>query len=1067
MTAGFSISSSEGKKALAGEEEDVKNLSIKRPLCGVSDVKFNPKKKLARIITQEIIVRPKSPVSKTVSPNYHSANSNILRGVGRSPRSVQDDTMDEVRHQTISKVSVVEESDDSRHSLAPERTSLLHDSALLRQHVRAMRLESFQIPLRLILSRLINHSLNRHGLFSVPVDWARLGLLDYPRIVHSPMDLGIIKSKLQNMVYESPIEFASDVRLVFHNAMLYNPPGHAVHKSAVGLLQVFEEGYALAVLTARKKESVSRSNRLLSLQSDPDFSIDVPCSSKQSKPHSCVICHGRTCKMCGEGCLSLEPSLVVCQGPCLQKVRKGSVYYVSKCGAQIWCHKCYLNLPSVIHQDTKQQQQQQVRSQHNKHLLKRDLLKRKSDEEVVEPWVECVRCQKSMHSVCVLRDANDSSEFVCPACVVDHQMDCGNGIQHEGEMNELHYLSGHMQPQQLHSSSSVSQYKYTAASLPRHPLSDFIEHKARLKLDPLGASSITIRILSHVDKSMNIDPIILRHFETMNRGSTQHYTSKAICLFQTIDGLDVCIYCMYVQEYHDSGRVYVAYLDSVDHFRPREARTKVYQEILVSYLVWCKMLGFSKAHIWACPPTRGNSFVFWSHPALQKTPTRDRLVAWYHGALSRAAAIGCVSKVQSLYDAIFVKYGQLKADELPECPPLLEGDYWMDEAVRVYKSNLCRYRKPHIPRGRKSKKTDSCQPLENITSSGAMRVLHTLQVVLSDPKSAPFRQPVNPSIYVDYLNIIQDPMDLGTIHSKLVLGEYGALADLMVDVDLMVSNCLKYNPPGHGVCRMVEEIRSMLADSFKGFGPSADVLLKPSVFHSGPDDCQCADSGSTEHLPELVDDHSPAAIAAHMVGRDAPLFQKSKTKCGTHKALSQTHTASTHTTKDKMCWLGMEVGCSMRRMRRDFFVCDLSSHESGKYDEAFGLYVDGWDRVVPPVSDHASHQCKNGTVNVADARASLLEHCQFRNLQFDTLRRAKCSTAILLQHLHKPYARTSIDPVCSSCQSVILDTRWHRSKVTLQDERELCTGCWEACEQNKRKEYVPIRINTAASCSLN
>ena len=68
-------------------------------------------------------------------------------------------------------------------------------------------------------------------------------------------------------------------------------------------------------------------------------------------------------------------------------------------------------------------------------------------------------------------------------------------------------------------------------------------------------------------------------------------------------GLDVCIFCMYVQEYdgdddYDSSinpravqsshakRVYVAYyIDSVEHFRPRDVRTDVYHEILIFGLV--------------------------------------------------------------------------------------------------------------------------------------------------------------------------------------------------------------------------------------------------------------------------------------------------------------------------------------------------------------------------------------------------------------------------------------------------------------------------------------------------
>merc|ERR1711943_128107 len=114
--------------------------------------------------------------------------------------------------------------------------------------------------------------------------------------------------------------------------------------------------------------------------------------------------------------------------------------------------------------------------------------------------------------------------------------------------------------------------------------------------------------------------------------ATVNYRQKAIALFQRIDGLDVCIYCTYVQEYdgddeyddkdalvkpHHNKRVYIAYIDSVEHFRPRECRTQVYHEILVSYLATARERGYEAAHIWACPPSRGNNFVFWNHPASQ------------------------------------------------------------------------------------------------------------------------------------------------------------------------------------------------------------------------------------------------------------------------------------------------------------------------------------------------------------------------------------------------------------------------------------------------------------------
>ncbi|WOG82684.1 hypothetical protein DCAR_0101850 [Daucus carota subsp. sativus] len=119
-------------------------------------------------------------------------------------------------------------------------------------------IEEMMKSCRQILIRLMKH---KHSwVFNKPVDAAALGLHDYHLIVKKPMDLGTVKMNFGKNLYSSPAEFASDVRLTFNNAMLYNPKTDEVHRMAAQLLSEFETKFGpiqdkLDQISTRKERS--------------------------------------------------------------------------------------------------------------------------------------------------------------------------------------------------------------------------------------------------------------------------------------------------------------------------------------------------------------------------------------------------------------------------------------------------------------------------------------------------------------------------------------------------------------------------------------------------------------------------------------------------------------------------------------------------------------------------------------------------------------------------------------------------------------------------------------------
>ena len=262
------------------------------------------------------------------------------------------------------------------------------------KHLTSLRTEYIQKLLRPAIQVLMTHPRNSE-IFNHPVDVIALGLKDYFEKIPKPMDLGTVKSQLLQGFYGSVSRCTDDVKLVFRNAMTYNPALHPVHQAALHLCNIFEEDIKSIEDRLEKDE-------------------------ERKSQHYCEFCQGNVCAFCGEKCLRLEPPILVCHGPCGQRIKRSGIYFVSSDGNALYCQKCHSSSGPVVSgsetptsgnsPDGKNCSSNNPFSPVSgdyctegnntpKPILKKDMLKRRFDEEYFEPWISCATCFRRVHQV--------------------------------------------------------------------------------------------------------------------------------------------------------------------------------------------------------------------------------------------------------------------------------------------------------------------------------------------------------------------------------------------------------------------------------------------------------------------------------------------------------------------------------------------------------------------------------------------------------------------------------------------------------------------------------------------
>jgi hypothetical protein len=73
------------------------------------------------------------------------------------------------------------------------------------------------------------------------IDWVKLELPTYPKIVKKPMDLSTMRKKLDNREYPTAQKFCDDFKLMIRNCFLFNPAGTPVNQAGIELQRLFDD----------------------------------------------------------------------------------------------------------------------------------------------------------------------------------------------------------------------------------------------------------------------------------------------------------------------------------------------------------------------------------------------------------------------------------------------------------------------------------------------------------------------------------------------------------------------------------------------------------------------------------------------------------------------------------------------------------------------------------------------------------------------------------------------------------------------------------------------------------
>ncbi|TPX53554.1 hypothetical protein SeMB42_g00727 [Synchytrium endobioticum] len=129
---------------------------------------------------------------------------------------------------------------------------------------------------------------------------------------------------------------------------------------------------------------------------------------------------------------------------------------------------------------------------------------------------------------------------------------------------------------------------------------------------------------------------------------------------------------------------------------------------------------------------------------------------------------------------------------------------------------------------------------QGLSASDFQSCRSILSALQTHSAASPFLKPVHPvaANAPDYFSIVKYPMDLSTVEKKLSSGLYNSVQAFGADIDLMLSNCFRYNPddghPIHKAGKLLKMVyNNLLTSHFPAIidtpVPTPTIIYQPAL----------------------------------------------------------------------------------------------------------------------------------------------------------------------------------------------------------------------------------------------